>query len=65
MKTTIVFHIFIDNDASSVEKYKACLTRKQYLIDMRKKIIKQSMYNVSFFFYKVAILLGYILKIEP
>ena len=30
-----VFHIFMDNDASSVEKYKTCLTRKQYLIDMR------------------------------
>ena len=35
--TTIpeIFHIFIDYDASSVEKYKACLTRKQYPIDMR------------------------------
>ena len=30
----IVFHISIDNDASSIEKYNACLT-KQYLIDMR------------------------------
>ena len=39
MKTTtvpeIVFHTFIDNDANSAEEYKASLTRKQYMIDMR------------------------------
>ena len=58
----IVFHIFIDDDADSVEKYKACLTRKQCLIDMRQKIIKQSMQNVVLFC-KIAILPGYSLKI--
>ena len=41
MKTTpipeIVFHTFIDDDTSLIEKYHACLIRlgKQYLIDMR------------------------------
>ena len=47
MKTTtvpeMVFHIFIDNDASLIEKYNPSLMRKQYMIDIRQKIIKQSM----------------------
>ena len=46
MKTTIVpdivFHIFIDNDTSLIEKYNLCLMRKQYLINTKQEIIKQS-----------------------
>ena len=47
MKTTtvpeIAFHIFIANNASLIEKYNTILLRKQYLIDVKQKIIKQSM----------------------
>ena len=39
MKTTtipeIVFHTFIDNNASLIEKYNPFLLRKQYTIDMK------------------------------
>ena len=73
MKTTtvpeIVFHIFIANNASLVEKYNPFLLQKQYLIDVKQKIIyiKKSMLNavVVFFFYNIAILPGSSLKIEP
>ena len=48
IKTTtvpvIIFHTFIENDASLIEKkYNLCLTRKQYLIYIKQKIIQQSM----------------------
>ena len=46
MKTTsvpeVVFHIFIDNDTSLIEKHNPYLMRKQYLINMKQEIIKQS-----------------------
>ena len=46
MKTTtvpeIVFHIFIANNASLIEKCSPFLLRKQYLIDVKQKITKQS-----------------------
>ena len=47
MKTTtvpdIVFHIFIANNASLIEKHNPFMLRKQYLINVMQKIIKQSM----------------------
>ena len=47
MKTTavpeIVFHIFIANNTSLIEKYNTVLLRKQYLIDVKQNITKQSM----------------------
>ena len=56
MKTTtipeIVFHIFNDNDTSLIEKYNPCLMRKQYLINMKQEIIKQSEFNVDFLQYR-------------
>ena len=46
MKTTtvpeIVFHIFIANNASLIETYNPYLLRKQYLIGVKQKVIKQS-----------------------
>ena len=52
MKTTIVpeidFHTFIDDNASLIEKYNPCLSRKQYMIDMKQKSIKQSMLKVIY-----------------
>ena len=46
MKTTtvpeIVFQTFIDNGTRLIEKCNPCLMRKQYLINMKQEIIKQS-----------------------
>ena len=46
MKTTtvpeIVFHIFIDNYTSLIENYNPCLMRKQYLMNTKQELIKQS-----------------------
>ena len=47
MKTTtipeIVFHIFIANNTSLIEKYNPVLLWKLFLIDVKQKITKQSM----------------------
>ena len=54
MKTTtvpeIVFHIFIANNVSLVEKYNPFLLRKQYLIDVKQKIIKKEHVKCCFFY---------------
>ena len=67
MKTTtvpeIVFHKFIANNASLVEKCNPFLLQKQYLIDMKQKIINRA-YKMLFL-YDIAILPGSSLKIEP
>ena len=45
MKTTtvpeLVFHTFIDNDASLIENCNSCLMRKQHLIEVKQNIIKK------------------------
>ena len=68
MKTTtipeIVFHIFIANNASLIEKYNPFLLRKQYLIDVKQKIIKHLACKMLFS-YNIVILPGYSLKTEP
>ena len=67
MKTTTVpeniFHIFIDNDTSLIEKYNTCLMRKQYLINTKQEMINRAC-EMSLF-YNIAISPGYSLKIEP
>ena len=67
MKTTtvpeIVFHIFIDNDTSLIEKYNPCLMRKQYMINTKQEMINRQCKMPLF--YNIAILPGYSLKVEP
>ena len=53
MKTTTVpemgFHIFIDNDSSSAEKYKACLVRKNEVENDKTEHVKSCCFFVFFF----------------